>query len=117
MPTVTTFTLVRDDRAGNRVPVTCRAEAGEHRNAVTVGGRGVGHGGFLERRLTTLKGVLCIPSSAPSLGALLHEERTAADPRVRKRTWPGMRLVGATGLEPAVSCSQSRRASHYATPR
>ena len=25
--------------------------------------------------------------------------------------------VGATGLEPAVSCSQSRRASHYATPR
>src|SRR3954451_5309635 len=26
-------------------------------------------------------------------------------------------LVGATGLEPAVSCSQSRRASHYATPR
>ena len=27
------------------------------------------------------------------------------------------RAVGATGLEPAVSCSQSRRASHYATPR
>ena len=26
-------------------------------------------------------------------------------------------MVGATGLEPAVSCSQSRRASHYATPR
>src|SRR3954454_7982562 len=26
-------------------------------------------------------------------------------------------VVGATGLEPAVSCSQSRRASHYATPR
>src|SRR3954451_10670872 len=26
-------------------------------------------------------------------------------------------LVGATGLEPAISCSQSRRASHYATPR
>ena len=25
--------------------------------------------------------------------------------------------VGATGLEPAISCSQSRRASHYATPR
>lgn len=28
-----------------------------------------------------------------------------------------LRLVGATGLEPAISCSQSRRASHYATPR
>src|SRR5215218_1362980 len=27
------------------------------------------------------------------------------------------RSVGATGLEPAISCSQSRRASHYATPR
>ena len=27
------------------------------------------------------------------------------------------RGVGATGLEPAVFCSQSRRASHYATPR
>src|ERR687892_1353102 len=26
-------------------------------------------------------------------------------------------VVGATGLEPAISCSQSRRASHYATPR
>ncbi len=26
-------------------------------------------------------------------------------------------MVGATGLEPAISCSQSRRASHYATPR
>ena len=25
--------------------------------------------------------------------------------------------VGATGLEPAIFCSQSRRASHYATPR
>ena len=29
----------------------------------------------------------------------------------------GSIAVGATGLEPAVSCSQSRRASHYATPR
>src|SRR5664280_2224207 len=29
----------------------------------------------------------------------------------------GYLVVGATGLEPAVSCSQSRRASHYATPR
>ena len=27
------------------------------------------------------------------------------------------RRVGATGLEPAIFCSQSRRASHYATPR
>jgi hypothetical protein len=26
-------------------------------------------------------------------------------------------IVGATGLEPAIFCSQSRRASHYATPR
>ena len=31
--------------------------------------------------------------------------------------WVRVRPVGATGLEPAVSCSQSRRASHYATPR
>src|SRR3954451_9220957 len=29
----------------------------------------------------------------------------------------GSGSVGATELEPAVSCSQSRRASHYATPR
>ena len=28
-----------------------------------------------------------------------------------------VRGVGATGLEPAIFCSQSRRASHYATPR
>ena len=28
-----------------------------------------------------------------------------------------MSVVGTTGLEPAISCSQSRRASHYATSR
>ena len=28
-----------------------------------------------------------------------------------------MSMVGTTGLEPAISCSQSRRASHYATSR
>ena len=33
------------------------------------------------------------------------------------RAASGGAVVGATGLEPAVSCSQSRRASHYATPR
>src|SRR5688572_29087495 len=31
--------------------------------------------------------------------------------------WAVLMRVGATGLEPAISCSQSRRASHYATPR
>ncbi len=28
-----------------------------------------------------------------------------------------MTVVGAAGLEPTISCSQSKRASHYATPR
>jgi EAL domain-containing protein len=45
--------------------------------------------------------------------AVCRCRRVAADVPARE----SLRVVGATGLEPAVSCSQSRRASHYATPR
>lgn len=57
--------------------------------------------------------------TAPPHSALLHHA-------VGKKGWiershyaefVSDKAVGATGLEPAVSCSQSRRASHYATPR
>ena len=39
------------------------------------------------------------------------------DPLLDRGIAPVENGVGATGLEPAVFCSQSRRASHYATPR
>ena len=35
----------------------------------------------------------------------------------RQRAFRCNHGVGATGLEPAIFCSQSRRASRYATPR
>lgn len=51
-------------------------------------------------------------NKSPSYRAVARPRtpRLCADAAARHR-------VGATGLEPAVSCSQSRRASHYATPR
>jgi hypothetical protein len=41
--------------------------------------------------------------------------RSAAESK--RRTFSLVHGVGATGLEPAIFCSQSRRASRYATPR
>src|SRR6478735_2780827 len=49
-------------------------------------------------------------STALFTGCLLRSQDVSGMAR-------GMVRVGATGLEPAISCSQSRRASHYATPR
>ena len=70
----------------------------------------------VEARLELLEGHLdgqLGPGRAQGLDGALHR-------CVSLRFWclgGQVRSVGATGLEPAVSCSQSRRASHYATPR
>ena len=73
----------------------------------------------VEARLELLEGHLdgqLGPGRAQGLDGALHR----LSPQVSGCLggWLGsMVRVGATGLEPAVSCSQSRRASHYATPR
>ena len=71
----------------------------------------------VEARLELLEGHLdgqLGPGRAQGLDGALHR----FSPLIGAvRWWLGGLCVGATGLEPAVSCSQSRRASHYATPR
>ena len=72
---------------------------------------------LVEARLELLEGHLdgqLGPGRAQGLDGALH--------RLSPHVVVGVAMVvgvpvGATGLEPAVSCSQSRRASHYATPR
>ena len=66
----------------------------------------------VEARLELLEGHLdgqLGPGRAQGLDGALHVGLLSV-----KLVWS---CVGATGLEPAISCSQSRRASHYATPR
>ena len=67
----------------------------------------------VEARLELLEGHLdgqLGPGRAQGLDGALHR-CVSSSIRVSGK------YVGATGLEPAISCSQSRRASHYATPR
>src|SRR5688572_17448218 len=55
-------------------------------------------------------------TSTVSLARVGLKVSTALFTGLSPHRWVG-KYVGATGLEPAISCSQSRRASHYATPR
>jgi hypothetical protein len=78
----------------------------------------------VEARLELLEGHLdgqLGPGRAQGLDGALHRCFSLVSWWVRCRAVSCISgcagTVGATGLEPAVSCSQSRRASHYATPR
>jgi hypothetical protein len=57
------------------------------------------------------------PRGAQGLDGALHRWSPSCFGIRSGRIGVGRVAVGATGLEPAISCSQSRRASHYATPR